>query len=332
MDIRSQKKGIQPRAMICKSKNGNQITGEQLVLKAISPLLGHSIVPQQANDDRDQHSLSAATKWKTCCPNEALEETYSLFSNICLTTGTKSELTCHLIPSILASRNPPLAQISGTAIGKSFCLVTTMRLYQLAFVIIVMPQSKYTLEQSMILFETYTRKRSYLKCRIQFIRKFPGVSVPNKSTIHRLVCKVHETGAFADKKQNRKRTVLTEEKLGDIAACFEQSPHKIWNATKLLKFKLYKIGRVHKLLKQITNKDYNPHTLDELKENIHQQIALISVDELQRFSIMPERGSQLPFNHRRAYELSRNRNLFAEANYELTLSRHARASYDLSLS
>ncbi|PSN54228.1 hypothetical protein C0J52_03555 [Blattella germanica] len=35
-------------------------------------------------------------------------------------------------------------------------------------------------------------------------------------------------------------------------------------------------------LKQITNKDYNPHTLDELKENIRQQIALISVDELQR--------------------------------------------------
>ncbi|PSN33676.1 hypothetical protein C0J52_18989 [Blattella germanica] len=33
---------------------------------------------------------------------------------------------------------------------------------------------------------------------------------------------------------------------------------------------------------EITNKDYNPHTLDELKENIRQQIALISADELQR--------------------------------------------------
>ncbi|PSN43456.1 hypothetical protein C0J52_23082, partial [Blattella germanica] len=47
-------------------------------------------------------------------------------------------------------------------------------------------------------------------------------------------------------------------------ACFEQSPHKslsklaqqvgvsvssVWNATKLLKFKPYKIGRVHELLK-----------------------------------------------------------------------------------
>ncbi|PSN39461.1 hypothetical protein C0J52_20319 [Blattella germanica] len=36
-----------------------------------------------------------------------------------------------------------------------------------------------------------------------------------------LVCKVRETGAFADKKRN-----LIEEKLDDIAACFEQSPHK----------------------------------------------------------------------------------------------------------
>ena len=125
-----------------------------------------------------------------------------------------------------------------------------------------MPRVKYTLEQRMFLFEIDTRKRSYLKCRIRFIRKFPGVSVPNKSTIHRLVCKVRETGAFTDKKRNRKRTVLTEEKLDDIGACFEQSPHKslsklaqqvdvsvssVWNATKLLKFKPYKICRVHKL-------------------------------------------------------------------------------------
>ncbi|PSN36660.1 hypothetical protein C0J52_20298 [Blattella germanica] len=97
----------------------------------------------------------------------------------------------------------------------------------------------------MLLFETYPRKRSYLKCRIRFIRKFPGISVPNKSSIHRLVGKVRVT-----------------EKLDDIGACFEQSPHKslsklaqqvgvsvssVWNATKILKFKLYKIGLVHKI-------------------------------------------------------------------------------------
>ncbi|PSN50113.1 hypothetical protein C0J52_04698 [Blattella germanica] len=123
-----------------------------------------------------------------------------------------------------------------------------------------MSRVKYTLEQHMFLFETYTRKRSYLKCRIRFIRKFPGVSVPNISTIHRLVCKVRET--FADKKRNHKRTLLTEEKLDDIGACFEQSSHKslsklaqqvgvsvssVCNATKLLKFNPYKIDRVHKL-------------------------------------------------------------------------------------
>ncbi|PSN40174.1 hypothetical protein C0J52_16353 [Blattella germanica] len=58
------------------------------------------------------------------------------------------------------------------------------------------------------------------------MKKFRRASVPNKSTIHRLVCKVRERGAFADKKRNRKRIVLTEEKLDDIGACFEQSPHK----------------------------------------------------------------------------------------------------------
>ncbi|PSN29057.1 hypothetical protein C0J52_28421 [Blattella germanica] len=116
-----------------------------------------------------------------------------------------------------------------------------------------MQRVKYTLEQRVFLFATCPRKPSYLKCRIRFIRKFPGVSLPNKSTIHRLVCKVRETGAFTDKKRNRKRT----EKLDDIGACFEQSPCKslsklaqqvgvsvssVWNATKLLKFIPYKIG------------------------------------------------------------------------------------------
>ncbi|PSN30180.1 hypothetical protein C0J52_27590 [Blattella germanica] len=123
-----------------------------------------------------------------------------------------------------------------------------------------MMRVKYTLEQRMFLFEIYTRKHSYLKCRIRFIRKFRGVSLP----IHRLVCKVRETGAFADKKRNRKRTVLTEEKLDDIGACFKQSPHKslsklaqqvgvsvssVWKATKLLKFKPF-----INFLKQISSK------------------------------------------------------------------------------
>ncbi|PSN43957.1 hypothetical protein C0J52_12367 [Blattella germanica] len=59
----------------------------------------------------------------------------------------------------------------------------------------------------------------------------------NNSTIHRLVCKVRKTRAFPDKKRNRKRTVLTEEKLDDIAACFEQSPHK--SLSKLAQQGLY---------------------------------------------------------------------------------------------
>ncbi|PSN44713.1 hypothetical protein C0J52_16647, partial [Blattella germanica] len=77
----------------------------------------------------------------------------------------------------------------------------------------------------------------------------------HKSTIQQLVKKVCETGSFSDKKINRRRTVLTEEKLDDIAYLLENSPNKslsklaqqagvsvssVYKATKLLNFKLYK--------------------------------------------------------------------------------------------
>ncbi|PSN33229.1 hypothetical protein C0J52_23643, partial [Blattella germanica] len=119
---------------------------------------------------------------------------------------------------------------------------------QLVFVIIVMSQVKYILEQRMFLSETYTRKHSYLKCRIRFIRKFLCVSVP----IHRIVCICRQETESQKNRPYRR-------KLDDIGACFEQSPHKslsklaqqvgvsvssVWNATKLLK---YKIGSIHKL-------------------------------------------------------------------------------------
>ncbi|PSN50358.1 hypothetical protein C0J52_07595 [Blattella germanica] len=46
------------------------------------------------------------------------------------------------------------------------------------------------------------------------------------STIQQLVKKVCEAGSFSDKKINRRRTVLTEEKLDDIAYLLENSPNK----------------------------------------------------------------------------------------------------------
>ncbi|PSN33012.1 hypothetical protein C0J52_26248 [Blattella germanica] len=70
------------------------------------------------------------------------------------------------------------------------------------------------------------RKKSIKKCRRKFRKKFPGISVPHKSTIQELVKKVCETGSFSNKKINRSRTVLTEEKLENIAYLLENSPNK----------------------------------------------------------------------------------------------------------
>ncbi|PSN29728.1 hypothetical protein C0J52_26787 [Blattella germanica] len=120
--------------------------------------------------------------------------------------------------------------------------------------------------------------KNIVLCRIRFIRKYPGVSVP----IHRLVCKVRETGAFADKKRNCKRTVLTEEKLDDIGACFEQSPHKslsklaqqnfsipeensrVWWPKSYLAFSIY----TQLITSEVMDiaKIYRPHTEDKPKE------------------------------------------------------------------
>ncbi|PSN55351.1 hypothetical protein C0J52_01847, partial [Blattella germanica] len=87
-------------------------------------------------------------------------------------------------------------------VSRCFCHSVEREILVSVFVIIVKPRVKYPLDQRVFLFEIDTRKRSYLKCRIRFIRKFPGVSLPNKSAIHRLVCKLCETGAFTDKKKN----------------------------------------------------------------------------------------------------------------------------------
>ncbi|PSN39197.1 hypothetical protein C0J52_17874 [Blattella germanica] len=106
-----------------------------------------------------------------------------------------------------------------------------------------MPCVRYTLEQRRFVYDTYMRKKSIKKCRRKVRRKFPGIPVPHKSMIEQLVKK--------NNKINRRRTVLTEEKLYDIAYLLENSPNKslsklaqqagvsvssVYKATKLLNF------------------------------------------------------------------------------------------------
>ena len=83
---------------------------------------------------------------------------------------------------------------------------------------------KYSVTQRVFIVDTYIKKRSYKKCRSKFRTRFPGGSVPSKSTIHRLVSKFRATGSVMDKKRKRTRRVLSEETLDDIGARLEACP------------------------------------------------------------------------------------------------------------
>ena len=87
---------------------------------------------------------------------------------------------------------------------------------------------------------------------------------PSRFTIHEIVKKFETSGSVANKKPNRKRTVLTKETLDEIGASLERTPTKsipklaqqvgiskssAHRATRLLKLKPYKCTSVH-FLKQ----------------------------------------------------------------------------------
>lgn len=110
--------------------------------------------------------------------------------------------------------------------------------------------------------EEYLKTQSFLSCQEAFEVKFPGVSIPNKSSIYRLIKKFKETGSVGNKKHNRRRTVLNEEMLVDIRVTFENSPKKslrmlhqqkqislfsAYKAAKLLGLTPYKIKESQKI-------------------------------------------------------------------------------------
>ncbi|PSN54402.1 hypothetical protein C0J52_21882 [Blattella germanica] len=105
------------------------------------------------------------------------------------------------------------------------------------------------------------KQHSWRRCRRKFRRRYPDAPVPDRTTICRLFKKFNETGSVANKKPRVNKRVLTEEKLDEIAFRLEISPRKS--------------------LRRLAN---NPHTLDELQENIRQEIRNISRDELLKVS------------------------------------------------
>jgi transposase len=81
---------------------------------------------------------------------------------------------------------------------------------------------RYTLEQRVLLYDTYVKYGSARKCLLKFRRKFRDERVRSRQTIYNLVNKLRTTGFLVDKKQKHKRQVLTE-KLDDTGARFEHT-------------------------------------------------------------------------------------------------------------
>ena len=83
-----------------------------------------------------------------------------------------------------------------------------------------------TLQQRIFVCKCYFKWESPSRVPIEYIQTFPGEVPPSRFTIHEIVKKFETTGSVANKKRNRKRTVLTEEMLDEICASLERTPTK----------------------------------------------------------------------------------------------------------
>ena len=83
-----------------------------------------------------------------------------------------------------------------------------------------------TLQQRIFVCKCYFKWESPSRVRTEYIQTFPGEVPPSRFTIHEIVKKFETTGFVANKKRNRKRTVLTEETLDEIGASLERTPTK----------------------------------------------------------------------------------------------------------
>ena len=119
-----------------------------------------------------------------------------------------------------------------------------------------------TLQQRIFVCKCYFKWESPSRVRTEYIQTFPFEVPPSRFTIHEIVKKFITTGSVANKKWNRKCTVVTEETLDEIGASLERTPIKsipklaqqvgisessAHRTTKLLKLKPYKCTSVHSL-------------------------------------------------------------------------------------
>jgi hypothetical protein len=62
----------------------------------------------------------------------------------------------------------------------------------------------------------YFCNESYALCQEAFQETFSDNTVPNKTTIYRIITKFEETGSVCDRTHNRRSTVLNDDTLEDV--------------------------------------------------------------------------------------------------------------------
>jgi hypothetical protein len=77
-----------------------------------------------------------------------------------------------------------------------------------------------THEQRIFVVKRYFLNESYALCQEAFQEAFPNDTVPNKTTIYRIITKFVETGSVCDRKHNHRRTVLNDDTLKDVRLSF----------------------------------------------------------------------------------------------------------------
>jgi hypothetical protein len=86
----------------------------------------------------------------------------------------------------------------------------------LAFGCSVVVSMRYTLEQRIFMYEEYIKHKSFVECCVGFIQKYPGVRLPRKSVVRKLVTKFRKTGSLLDETEEvdkRQKKNLAQNKL-----------------------------------------------------------------------------------------------------------------------
>lgn len=117
--------------------------------------------------------------------------------------------------------------------------------------------------ERIFIIQHYYATNSYARVRSKFAEQFPNSKVPTKSAIFDLIKKFESCGMLSNLKHNRRRHVLTTEKLDQISGIFQRncststrkisaqlgtSQRTIIQATKLLNMHPYRVNVVQELL------------------------------------------------------------------------------------